>query len=222
MRAFLASHKFGQRNPKTGVEQSLHHTHQVDNSGPPESSNNSNVLKGMDMLHEEVIRHELACLDRRKLVRNELTGSFERDDEVFQNAARWLGFYGDKWIKDKGSHDLIWSCFDLQLFLVERDQQKSRRYPKFYKTVLALRQQIRSSGFLNGFSNPELPFYSSDLKQVLATFILTFPLFLIKGTYNIDALYTIIHVTLSQWMCIYACVTLYVWWLMRSPIFRKL
>ena len=55
------------------------------------------------MLHEEVIRLELSCLDRKKLVKNELTGSFERDDEVFQNAARWLGFYGDSWIKQKGS-----------------------------------------------------------------------------------------------------------------------
>ena len=53
------------------------------------------------------------------------------------------------------------------LTLVDRDHQASRRYPKFYKTVLALRQQIRSSGFLIGFDNKNLPFYSSDLKQEL-------------------------------------------------------
>ena len=48
----------------------------------------------MDMLHEEVIRDELDCVDKKKLVKNELTGSFERDDEVFKSAARWYGFYG--------------------------------------------------------------------------------------------------------------------------------
>ena len=48
----------------------------------------------MDMLHEEVIRDELDCADKKRLVKNELTGSFERDDEVFESAARWYGFYG--------------------------------------------------------------------------------------------------------------------------------
>ena len=48
----------------------------------------------MDMLHEEVIREELNCVDKKRLVKNELTGSFERDDEVFESAARWYGFYG--------------------------------------------------------------------------------------------------------------------------------
>lgn len=56
------------------------------------------------MLHEEVIRQELSCLDRKKLVKNELTGAFERDDEVFEMAARWLGFYGDSWIKPTGGN----------------------------------------------------------------------------------------------------------------------
>ena len=41
------------------------------------------------MLHEEVIREELNCVDKKRLVKNELTGSFERDDEVFESAARW-------------------------------------------------------------------------------------------------------------------------------------
>ena len=59
----------------------------------------------MDMLHEEVIRLELLCLDRKKLVKNEMTGSYERDDAVFQNASRWLGYYGDSWLKQKGESD---------------------------------------------------------------------------------------------------------------------
>ena len=46
------------------------------------------------MLHEEVIREELNCVDKKRLVKNELTGSFERDDEVFESAARWYGYYG--------------------------------------------------------------------------------------------------------------------------------
>ena len=54
------------------------------------------------MLHEEVIRLELKCLDRMKLVKNEKTGSYERDEKSFQNAARWLGFYGDKQINPMG------------------------------------------------------------------------------------------------------------------------
>ena len=48
----------------------------------------------MDMLHEEEIREELTCVDKKRRVKNELTGSFERDDEVFESAARWYGFYG--------------------------------------------------------------------------------------------------------------------------------
>ena len=54
------------------------------------------------MLHEEIIRMELSCLDRKKLVKNEMSGSFERDDAVFQMAARWLGYYGESWLKPKG------------------------------------------------------------------------------------------------------------------------
>ena len=54
------------------------------------------------MLHEEVIRLELSCLDRKKLVKNEMTGCFERDDNVFQDAARWLGNYGSNWMRSKG------------------------------------------------------------------------------------------------------------------------
>ena len=46
------------------------------------------------MLHEELIREELNCVDKKRLVKNEMTGCFERDDEVFESAARWYGFYG--------------------------------------------------------------------------------------------------------------------------------
>ena len=54
------------------------------------------------MLHEEVIRLELSCLDKKKLVKNAQTGSYERDDEMFEAAARWLGFYGESWTKPGG------------------------------------------------------------------------------------------------------------------------
>jgi hypothetical protein len=59
----------------------------------------------MDLIHEEVIRQELSCLDRKKLVKNGITGNFERDGEVFQSAARWLGFYGESWCKMKGEYE---------------------------------------------------------------------------------------------------------------------
>ena len=55
------------------------------------------------MLHEEVIRLELSCLDKKKLTKNAESGSYERDDEVFDSAARWLEFYGDSWTKPRGT-----------------------------------------------------------------------------------------------------------------------
>ena len=64
------------------------------------------------MLHEEVIRLELACLDKRKLVKNDLTENYERDDEVFQDSARFLNCYGRHWIHSKGV-DVICSRFFL-------------------------------------------------------------------------------------------------------------
>ena len=92
MKSFLASHTFGQRNKNLGQEQHLHHTHQ-----------------GMDMLHEEVIRLQLEMLEKKKLVKNEKTGNYERDDDVFQTAARWLGHLGDAWFKNKGN-ELIYQA----------------------------------------------------------------------------------------------------------------
>lgn len=47
------------------------------------------------MLHEEIIRLELFCLDRKKLIRNDQTGCYERDTPVFESAATWLEFQGD-------------------------------------------------------------------------------------------------------------------------------
>ena len=85
MQAFLSNHKFGQRNGEDGEEQEPDFTHQP-----------------LDMLHEEVIRLELSCLDRKKLVKNEKTGCFERDDAVFQAAARFLDFHGPDWMGSKG------------------------------------------------------------------------------------------------------------------------
>ena len=58
------------------------------------------------MLHEEVIRLELSCLDRKKLVKNESTGCYEHDDSVFEDSARWLEHYGNIWM-NQGEHLLI-------------------------------------------------------------------------------------------------------------------
>ena len=55
------------------------------------------------MMHEEVIRLELMCLEKKVLVKNEMTGSYERDDAVFQAMARWLGFYGGTCLKRSGA-----------------------------------------------------------------------------------------------------------------------
>lgn len=52
-----------------------------------------------------------------------------------------------------------------------------RRYPNFDKSVMVLRQQLRSSGFLVGFENSSLPFYSADLKQVLLCYYKLTPTF---------------------------------------------
>ena len=53
-----------------------------------------------------------------------------------------------------------------EIFSTGRDHQLSRKYPRLYKSVMALRLQIRSSGFLVGYNSSDMPFYSSDLKQV--------------------------------------------------------
>ena len=60
------------------------------------------VLQGMDMMHEEVIRLQLLCLEKKVLVKNEITGSYERDDAVFQAMARWLGDYGGTCLNKTG------------------------------------------------------------------------------------------------------------------------
>ena len=53
-------------------------------------------------MHEEQIRLVLMCLDRHRLQRNQDTGRMERDSSVFQDAARWLAFYGEEWVKKGG------------------------------------------------------------------------------------------------------------------------
>ena len=55
------------------------------------------------MLNEEGIRLVLKCVDRNKLQLNEDTGNHERDGDVFVQAARWVGFHGETWIKNEGS-----------------------------------------------------------------------------------------------------------------------
>ena len=60
------------------------------------------ILKPLDLLNEEVIRNVLKCVDKKKLQKNVETGRTERDGKVFVDAARWLGFYGESWIKNEG------------------------------------------------------------------------------------------------------------------------
>ena len=56
----------------------------------------------MDLLNEEVIRNVLTCVDRRKLQKNVDTGCVEIHGQVFVDAARYLDFYGEGWIKNFG------------------------------------------------------------------------------------------------------------------------
>ena len=56
------------------------------------------------MLNEEAVRLVLKCVDRNKLQKNVDTGNLERDGEVFVNAARWVDFYGESWIKNEGRY----------------------------------------------------------------------------------------------------------------------
>ena len=53
------------------------------------------------------IGHKTVRLDTRSQLKSpsgSVCGAFERDDEVFEMAARWLGFYGDSWIKPTGGN----------------------------------------------------------------------------------------------------------------------
>ena len=56
----------------------------------------------MDMLNEEVIRSVLHYLDKKRLQKNVDSNKPNQDFEVFQDAARWLSFYGDKWLNNEG------------------------------------------------------------------------------------------------------------------------
>ena len=107
-----------------------------------------NTHQPLDMLHEEIIRLELLSLDRNRLKRNAETGRMERDPEVFTQAARLLGFFGESFVK-----------------MTEASNSTTRKYDKYYKQVLLIRSQLRSSGFLADYANPGLPFFSSDLKK---------------------------------------------------------
>ena len=62
----------------------------------------SGFAQPLDLLNEEVIRHVLTCVDKKKLQKNVETGRVERDGLVFETAARYLGFYGEGWIKFDG------------------------------------------------------------------------------------------------------------------------
>ena len=129
LQQFLRTHKFAQRNLEDGSEQLVDYTHQA-----------------IDILHEEIIRLELLSMDKNRLKRNAETNRMERDGEVFTQGARWLGFFGQEFVRTS-----------------EYDRSQ-RRYDKSYKPVLAIRSQIRKSGFLSDFSNSKQPFFSLDLK----------------------------------------------------------
>ena len=45
------------------------------------------------------------CLDKYRLQKNQDTGRMERDGAVFRDAARWLGFYGEEWVKKGGKRN---------------------------------------------------------------------------------------------------------------------
>ena len=77
-----------------------------------------------DIVHEEIIRLQIVNLDKNRLVRNVETNRMERDAEVFTQSARLLGFFGEEFVKT--------SVHDRTL----------RKYEKFYKQVLAIRNQI--------------------------------------------------------------------------------
>ena len=64
--------------------------------------NRVTLIQAMDMLNEEGVRIVLECVDRNRVQHNRDTGAMERDAEVFVNAARMVGFYGESWIKNEG------------------------------------------------------------------------------------------------------------------------
>ena len=81
-----------------------------------------------DILHEEMIRVQIVNLDKNRLVRNAEISRMERDSEVFTQSARLLGFFGEEFVKTTEYNRTL------------------RKYEKFYKQVLAIRNQIRKSG----------------------------------------------------------------------------
>jgi len=127
---FISKHKFGQRNKLNGEPQEVDFTHQP-----------------LDMLNEEVIRSLLDYLDKKRLQKNADSNKPHQDFEVFQDAARWLAFYGDKWLNNE-----------------EFDRSK-RRYRASYKSTMVLRKLLRTRGYLVDFENPNQPFYSIDLQM---------------------------------------------------------
>ena len=132
LQEFLDGHRFIQRNLPGGSNQPVHHTHQA-----------------ADIIHEEIIRLELMCLDKNRLKKNAETSAMERDSEVFTQAARWLSFFEEKFVVSTDLH------------------REKRKYGKPYKQVLSIRSQMRRAGFLSDYGNPKLPFYSIDLQTEL-------------------------------------------------------
>ena len=134
-------------------------------------------LKPLDLLNEEVIRNVLTCVDRRKLQKNADTGRMERDGKVFTEAARCLGHYGEGWLKLDGE-SLFPDLINFRNLLnVDSFNRLSRRYRSSYKATLCLRRFLRKEGFLIDYKNPNLPFYSIDLKKVRASWHLVYFLY---------------------------------------------
>ena len=129
LQEFFSSHKFAQRLLPDGSNQQVNFTHQP-----------------LDMLHEEIIRLQLICLDKNRLRKNAETGRMERDSEVFTQASRFLGFMGEDF-----AHNSVMD-------------RSMRKYDRYYKQVLLIRRQLRKAGFLADYQNAGLAFYSIDMK----------------------------------------------------------
>jgi hypothetical protein len=136
----------------------------------------------LDILHEEIIRLELMSMDKNRLKRNAETNRMERDSEVFTQAARWLDDFGEEFVKTS-EHNRI-----------------QRRYDKYYKQVLAIRSQLRKSGYLSDFSNPKQPFFSMDLKTEMHPLLHNFKL---HGENNFSE--ALKHLSLGMSYCCLPC-----------------
>ena len=125
-----------------GSEQPVNYTHQP-----------------LDIIHEEIIRLELMSLDKNRLKRNAETNRLERDSEVFTQAARWLGYFGEEFVRTS-----------------DQNNRSLRKYENYYKQVLAIRSHLKKGGYLADYSNPKQPFLSLDLRTEMHPLLHNFKL----------------------------------------------